>query len=88
MTGMPTPQRHFLMTFFRFRAPNVGAMRCAIYRVGAAVELRLEYEDRDELTRVRLFADEDHDAVTALGDGLPRMLLATGFEELPRERPH
>jgi hypothetical protein len=67
MAKGPTPRRQFLTTLFRVNAPIGGAMRCAIYRVGAA--------------------EEDHHAITALADDWRRMLLATGFEELPRERP-
>jgi hypothetical protein len=51
--------------------------------VEAGLELRFEYEDREDLQRSQLFRVRDDDAIAGLADEWHRVLRAKGFEELP-----
>jgi hypothetical protein len=72
-------------TLFRMRGASQRPLRCALYRTDTGHELRLEYEDRDDLLQSQLFRTTDRSAIAALTDKWHRALAAKGFEELPPE---
>src|SRR5688572_14049813 len=80
----PLPQLELVATFFRVQGASKRPMRCCVYRVPTGVELRLEYEDREDLQRSQLFPVQDDEAISAMADNWRLKLLATGnFQELP-----
>ena len=85
MTPRPPapPQLDRLATLFRVRGATGRPLRCALYRVATGLELRFEYEDRDDLLQSRLFRVRDDNAIARLGDEWHRALIAKGFEDLP-----
>jgi hypothetical protein len=80
----PLPQLELMATLFRVEGASRRPMPCALYRVETGRELRLEYEDRDDLMRSQLFLrEQDDDAIATLADHWHLALRAKGFEELP-----
>lgn len=78
------PQLDHVATFFRVQGASKRPMRCAVYRVATGLELRLDYEDREDLIRSHLFPVQDDEATAAMADNWRLQLLATGnFQELP-----
>jgi len=72
-----------LATLFRVRGASRRPLRCAVYKVATGLEVRLEYEDRDDLLQSRLFRLRDDNAIATLADDWLRALIANGFEDLP-----
>jgi hypothetical protein len=68
---------------FRVEGASRRPMRCAVYQVETGLELRFEYEDREDLLRSQLFPTEDEDAIAALADRWHVALREKGFDELP-----
>ena len=87
MTEQPqsNPQLKHVRTLFRIRrGPTRRTLRCALYRIDTVLELRMEYEDRDDdVQHSRLFRESENDAITKQADEWRRNLRAKGFEELP-----
>jgi hypothetical protein len=85
MTPRPPeePRLDHVATLFRVRGASGRSLRCAVYRVETGRELRLEYEDRNDLLRSQLFRVRDDNAIATLADGWHRALVAKGFEDLP-----
>ncbi len=79
----PPPLLEHVATLFRVKGASGRPMRCAVYRVQTGFELRLEYEDRDDLLRSRLFQTTDDEAIAELADGWHLALMEKGFEEMP-----
>jgi hypothetical protein len=77
------PRLELVSTLFRVRGASRRPLRCALYKVETGLELRLEYEDREDLQRSQLFTVYDDVAIAALADEWNRALRAKGFEELP-----
>lgn len=78
----PLPMLQHVATLFRVKGTR-RAMRCAVYLVPTGTELRLEYEDTDDLLRSQLFVVHDDDAIAELADSWRLALITKGFEELP-----
>lgn len=70
---------------FRIVGSSQRPLRCAVYRVETGMELRLEYEDHDDLRSSQLFPVPDDEAIAALANQWRVSLLAKGFIELPLE---
>ena len=70
-------------TLFRMQGATKRPLRCAVYLVTTGTELRLEYEDNDDLLRSQLFVLHDDDAIAELADQWHLALTAKGFEDLP-----
>lgn len=79
----PPPRLKHVATLFRVRGASGRALRCAVYRVATGTELRLEYENTEDLLRSQLFVIHDDDAIAELADQWHAALIAKGFEELP-----
>jgi hypothetical protein len=79
----PDPRRELLSTRFRVQGPMQRPLRCGVYRIGTGLELRLEYEDLDDLQRSQWFSAADWVATAALADEWHRALRRKGFDELP-----
>jgi hypothetical protein len=80
----PLPRLELVAVLFRVEGASRRPMRCAVFRVETGRELRLEYEDRDDLLRSQLFPRaQDDDAIATLADRWHRALRAKGFEQLP-----
>jgi hypothetical protein len=77
------PRLEHVATLFRVQGASQRSMRCAVYRVSTGTELRLEYEDTDDLLRSQLFLTPDDEAIATLADQWSAALLAKGFDELP-----
>jgi hypothetical protein len=61
---------------FRVQGPSHRPLRCARYRVATGLELRFEYEDRDDLQRSHLFRVRDDNAIATMADEWQRALRA------------
>jgi len=87
MTQQPPrkQQLEHVKTLFRIRrGPTRRTLRCALYRIDTVLELRMEYEDRDDDVQYsRLFRESENDAIARQADEWRRNLRAKGFEELP-----
>ena len=74
-----------IATLFRLIDPTGQVLRCATYRVPSGTELRLEYEDREDVLTTELFAAAP-DQEQALADEARQWRAAFdkigGFEEL------
>jgi hypothetical protein len=77
------PRLDHVATLFRVRGASGRPLRCALYKVETGRELRLEYEDRDDLLRSQLFPVRDDETIAAVAHEWHRALLAKGFEDLP-----
>lgn len=85
----PPPQFDHIMTFFRGRM--VGGtgrvLRCALYDVQTGLELRVEYEDREDLIRSELVPGRDLDRIAELASEWRAALDSKGFNELRNIAP-
>lgn len=80
----PAPRREFIATLFRVLGGTGRPLRCAAYRITTGIDLRIEYEDReDDFVRTQLFRTEDEDAIATLAAQWHQTLLAAGFTDLP-----
>lgn len=70
---------------FRVQGASQRPLRCALYQVATGLELRLEYEDREDLRRSQLFPVRDDDAIATMADEWHRALRAKGFEQLSND---
>ncbi len=76
------PQQELLRVCFRMIGPSQRPLRCAVYQVATGHELRLEYEDREDLLRSQLFPRPDDALIDDLGATWRRALLNKGMTEL------
>jgi len=81
-TGDLPRLRQRATALFRIVGETRRPMRCAIYAVPTGRELRLEYEETDDVLRSRLFAICDDGAVAELAEEWRRELIRKGFGEL------
>jgi len=84
MTPRPIvlPRLELVATLFRVQGASKRPLRGAVYRVETGLELRLEYEDVEDLQRSQLFRGQAEDPIAALADEWHRALRAKWFEEL------
>ena len=82
----PAPPLQHVATLFRVKGASGRPLRCAVYLVATGTELRLEYEDTDDLLRSQLFVVHDDYAIAQLADEWHAALMAKGFQELDGER--
>lgn len=89
MTPRPPeePPLQLVRTLFRMRGASRRPLRCAVYQVATGHELRLEYEDREDLVRSQLFPVPDDDAIAALAGEWRQALRDKGFTEVKDEVP-
>lgn len=76
------PQLRHVATLFRVQGHSGRPMRCATYLTSTGTELRMEYEDNDDLLRSQLFVVHDDEAIATLADEWHQALIAKGFTAL------
>jgi hypothetical protein len=76
----PPPRR--LATLFRLVGASQRPLRCATYDVATGIELRIEYEDRDDVVKAELFKPGQREAVATVAASWRRAFDGLGFTEL------
>jgi hypothetical protein len=76
----PAPPRE--ATLFRLVGPSQRPVRCATYRVTTGIELRIEYEDREDVLRTHLFKPHEEEAIAETAAQWRAAFDGRGFKEL------
>lgn len=72
-----------LTTFFRLVGASKRPLRCASYRVANGIELRIEYEDRDDVLKTHLFKPSQQQMISETAASWRAAFDGRGFTELP-----
>ncbi len=78
----PPPQQELLRVCFRMVGPSRRPLRCAVFQVVTGHELRLEYEDREDLLRSQLFPRPDDILIDELAVTWRQALVDKGFSDI------
>jgi hypothetical protein len=73
-------------TLFRLVGASQRPLRCATYEGPTGLELRIEYEDREDVVKTQVFRWGDHRGVAEIAATWRRAFDAIGFRELARPR--